>query len=76
MPKTDTPTPAIQYRTAPEIHDMLNRALRERGELMAILEKAQKLRPALLFRDGVVPLCVLDYCNEARALLAKLKETP
>lgn len=46
----------------------------DRARLIALLEKAQSLRPTFLKRDGIVPLCVLEFCNEARSLLRELGE--
>ena len=45
----------------------------EREELIAMLAKAQELRPRLLRLWQTVPECVLEFCNEARALLGRLK---
>ena len=49
---------------------------RDRGELIEILDQAQDLRPILLVQIHYVPECVLNFCNAASALLARMKETP
>lgn len=41
------------------------------AELEALAKSAQGLRPILLRQYGAVPEAVLDFCNRARALLAK-----
>lgn len=43
----------------------------ERDQLALVLREAQSLRPKLLALYGSVPECVLDFCNEARGLLAE-----
>lgn len=46
---------------------------RQRDEVAAALEQATNMRPALLMTLGYVPEPVLEYCNLARAALAKIK---
>jgi len=43
------------------------------AELAAVLQSAAVLRPKLLTQYGAVPECVLDFCNRARAALAKAR---
>jgi len=64
-------------RSNDEADRIAYRCFDERDELIALLEMAQTLRPTLLAKYGAVPECVLDYCNKARALLARFaqKET-
>lgn len=40
--------------------------------LVAALRRANDLRPMLLLQYGAVPECVLEFCNQARAALAKM----
>ena len=83
---TESPTPRpdsirntpLMGETVPEhkwdkMTEHARRRERDRAELIAMLDQAQRLRPAMLMRDNVVPSCVLDYCNEVRALLAKMQ---
>lgn len=46
------------------------------AELVQALSDVQKLRIILLSQHGYEPECVLDYCNQARALLARLDAQP
>lgn len=45
----------------------------DRARLIEALGKAQALRQKLLAQCHVVPECVLEFCNEARALLRELE---
>jgi hypothetical protein len=46
------------------------------SKLVAHALKAQELRFKLLAHYGSVPECVLEYCNENRALRRELGEAP
>ena len=57
-----------------KIIDERDRLRAQVAALSEALQAAQELRPTLLRQYGAVPECVLDYCNSARAALAKLEE--
>lgn len=81
--QTDTPrTDAVlardwkrtSYTKAGELESLAKSLERDNAALLAaqrVLQTAQQLRPILLAQYGVVPECVLDFCNRARAALAK-----
>ena len=43
-------------------------------QLRTLLKLAQNLRPLLLKTQGVVPECVLDFCNRARTALNTMED--
>ena len=45
----------------------------QRDELAEALRKADALRPILLGQLGYVPEPILRFCNQARAVLAKVQ---
>lgn len=47
---------------------------RDRAELIEVLRSSQELRFKLIRQYGAVPECVLDFCNNARALLSRLEK--
>ena len=60
---------------APTMLEEHDRLLAENERLRATLQLAQAMRPSLLKDYGAVPECVLDFCNRARAALAKTTES-
>lgn len=66
-PKTDAEALAIYAQE-------IMRLERQRNEAVELLKNAQALRPILLARFGYVPESILDYCNQARAFLERMKE--
>ena len=65
------------YRTSPEIHEMLNNALRERAELLAALQAIEARVSGVfdspkLLAFGPLSTSTADDClNIARAAIAK-----
>ena len=58
------------YRTPPEIHEMLNKALRDRAALLKTLERAERV-----FRRPPNPAAEVAMLAEMRATITKLWES-
>ena len=63
-------------RVSAQLETECDRLRQINEELTKALQLATNMRPALLMMYGAVPEPVLEYCNLARAALAKAKGAP